>query len=92
MFGSKVVSMIFVIAIMFSAIDCKRLTIKELIIRLQFCQPKTCNKCAKLITTLSKNKTQKVKDSMNLIHDNLDSNNFISDVSHVIYDAKMLQA
>ena len=63
MVGSKVISMIFLIAVMFSAIDCKRLTTKELIVRIKFCQAKTCNKCAKMIKTSCKNKTQKVKDS-----------------------------
>ena len=45
-----------------SAIDCKRLTTKELIVRIKFCQAKTCNKCAKLIKMSSISKTQKVKD------------------------------
>ena len=61
MFGLKAISMFFAFAVMFAAIDCRRMTTKELIVRIKFCQAKTCNKCAKLIKMTSQDKTQKVR-------------------------------
>ena len=61
MFGSKFMSLFLIFALMVATINCRRLTTKELIVRIKFCQAKTCNKCAKLIKMSAGDKTTKVR-------------------------------
>ena len=60
MLGFKVISLLALVTMMLIGCNASPMTTRELIIRIKFCQAKTCNKCAKMVKTKTISKNRKV--------------------------------